>query len=182
VSQHLLPPAPCADADEERFLLDAARFLVKQGLASALPSFHDDDDDDDDDVRHRFARNKWEEEDEWYELEEGDEEELEEEMLDDYMWDAYNVRMAADHRGHVDAVGTLADLGFFLDAQLHAAHPGAKTFSFSGRTLASLTRLAAEHQREALVAATVAKMSGDGGICFDTNKLRGLWREPLRVG
>jgi hypothetical protein len=172
VSQHLLPPAPCADADEERFLLDAARFLVKQGLAPEPPSL------DDDDLRrtqHCSARDAWEEED----VREDDMWDVDEEVA--YKW--YH-RMLAHRSGHVDAVVMLVDLSFFLDAQLRAAEargqPLRDAFSFSGRTLASVTRLAAEHRRNALVAAAEAKIgSSDGGMCFDPDKLRGVWREPL---
>jgi hypothetical protein len=80
--------------------------------------------------------------------------------------------------GHV-----LADICFFLDAQLRAAEAPGKplrdAFSFSGRTLASVTRIAAEHRREALVAAAVTSIRSDGGAHFHPDKLRGLWRAPL---
>jgi hypothetical protein len=77
----------------------------------------------------------------------------------------------------------LADLSFFMDAQLRAAEargqPLHEAFSFSGRTLASVARLAAQHRRDALVAAAVAKMRLDGGMFFNSDKPCGLWREPL---
>jgi hypothetical protein len=54
-----------------------------------------------------------------------------------------------------EAVVMLADLSFFLDAQMRAAEarrqPLRDAFSFSGRTLASVTSLAAQHRRQTLV-------------------------------
>jgi hypothetical protein len=78
-----------------------------------------------------------------------------------------------------DKAGMLSDVGFFLDAQLRAAEasgqPLRSAFSFSGRTLASLTRLAAEHRRDALVAAAADR----SGSFVDVNDLGGMWRAPL---
>jgi hypothetical protein len=61
-------------------------------------------------------------------------------------------------------IRVMNDLSFSLDAQLQAAEargqPLRNAFSFSGRTLASVTRLAAQHRREAAVASMIAGMRG----------------------
>jgi hypothetical protein len=69
----------------------------------------------------------------------------------------------------------LSDISFFLDAQLRA---GTVAFSFSGRTLASVTRLAAQHRRDALVAAAATALSLRGSF-VDVAELPGVWRAPL---
>jgi hypothetical protein len=128
VSGILLPPAPCADAGEERFLLDAVRFLVAQRMFSASPAAV-----------------------------------------------AAEAAEADAYPDIQDKAAALADIGFFLNAQLRAAEargqPLHEAFSFSGRTLASVTRLAAEHRREALVAAVPAT-----GGRFRMAGLAGEWR------
>jgi hypothetical protein len=79
----------------------------------------------------------------------------------------------------------LADIAFFLDAQLRAAKEQGQllrdAFSFSGRTLASLMHLAAAHRREALVAAAAAAGGHSGSAVLQQHgrTVRGLWREPL---
>jgi hypothetical protein len=84
-----------------------------------------------------------------------------------------------------EAVVMLADIGFFLHAQLRAAEargqPLRDAFSFSGRTLASVTRLAAQHRREALVDFYLECMYGGYDEFYFTGhqKVRGVWREPL---
>jgi hypothetical protein len=79
-----------------------------------------------------------------------------------------------------NSAGALSDIGFFLDAQQRAATlPGAeKPFSFSGRTLASVTRLAAAHRRDALVDAAATALSLRGSF-VDVAELPGVWRAPL---
>jgi hypothetical protein len=94
--------------------------------------------------------------------------------------------------GHLDIqskTGVLsADLGFFLHAQLLAAEargqPPADAFSFSGRTLASVTRLAAQHRRKALVAAVRRDAPRNGGFVASrsivgSRQYFGAWRAPL---
>jgi hypothetical protein len=76
----------------------------------------------------------------------------------------------------------LADVGFFLDAQLRAAQargqPSAEAVSFAEHTLESLTRLAAQHRREALVAAVVR--SGCSSVRYVEPALYiGVWHLPL---
>jgi hypothetical protein len=57
----------------------------------------------------------------------------------------------------------MRDLGFFLDSQLRAAQqrgqPPHEAFSFAGRTLASVTRLAVQRRRDALVDAAAAAVA-----------------------
>jgi hypothetical protein len=95
--------------------------------------------------------------------------------------------------GHLDVqsktcVLSSAELGFFLHAQLLAAEargqPPADAFSFSGRTLASVTRLAAQHRREALVAAVRRDAPRNGGFVASrsivgSRQYFGVWRAPL---
>jgi hypothetical protein len=77
----------------------------------------------------------------------------------------------------------LDDLAFFLDAQLRAAEargqPLRDAFSFSGRTLASVTRLAAQHRRDALMAVFFESVYGEGKFDINGRKVRGVWHEPL---
>jgi hypothetical protein len=149
----LLPPwAPCADADEERLLLDAARFLLHNGFIPALrlPEAAA--------TNASFASGR---------------------TASVAQWSAFG----GDNARLRENCVVIADLSFFVDAQLRAAEargqPLRNAFSFSGRTLASMTRLAAQHRREALVNAAVAKVRSDGGAHFDPDKLRGIWRAQL---
>jgi hypothetical protein len=76
----------------------------------------------------------------------------------------------------------LADVGFFLHAQLRAAEargqPLADAFSLSGRSLASLARLAAQHRRDALVPVAAAIIDR-GDSFYEVSDLAGVWRAPL---
>ncbi len=77
----------------------------------------------------------------------------------------------------------LADIGFFLQAQLRAAEargqPLRAAFSFSGRTVESVARLAAQHRRDALVAAVAEAMGGGTGSFVRERDVAGIWRAPL---
>jgi hypothetical protein len=130
VAELLLPLAPCAAAGAERLLMDAARFLVQNGL---VPTAH---------------------------LPEAA-------LLDGYV----QLRASRD---------ALADLGFFLHTQLRAAEasgqPLQNVFSFSGRTLTSVTRLAAQHRREALVAAVATSGNVSVSSLVGSRQYVGDWR------
>lgn len=76
----------------------------------------------------------------------------------------------------------LGDTAFLLDCTLRAAalrgQPQGDCFSFSGRTLQSFARHAAEHRRNALVAA--ASSLERRGAFFDSSDFANFWRMPLR--
>ncbi len=122
----LLPLEPCADAEEERLLLSAARFVAAQcGEDSA-----------------RLSR----------------------------------------------VLERLPDLGFLLHTRLRAAEQRGQSlrgaFSFSGRTLESVMRLAEQHRRDALVDAAAAAVAAGTRPFMVLNEIphgkhQPRWRAPL---
>ena len=143
----LLPPEPCADADEEKLLLVSARFLVQRG------AFREDD------IIMSTSR---------------DETFIYSEQFTAQLQDAgYPFARTYDES---EGMQPLADIGFLVFARARAAEaantPLRDAFSFRGRTLLSLTQLAMQHRREALLAAAVA----NGGRPRQDPP---LWRLPL---
>jgi hypothetical protein len=158
------PPAPCADAGEERLLLDVARFVVAQGV------FRDASKADCSRVAAEGFTYCWDDE--------------AEDVFDfsefDLLVRDYDVPYALEC-----PTQTLADIGFFIDAQLRDAErrgqPLRTAFSLSGRTFRSVRELAKEHWHGTLFGAV------DEGIISASNEEHWhclasagqLWRVPL---